>query len=305
MRLIADIGGTNARLGLSRDHHVQQSTIQSYANADWDGFDAILSDYCASKGVDGLTDMVLAVAGPVSDRQARLTNRGWRFDAAALSQQYAGVPVVLLNDLTALGYSVPVLRTDQVKLLLEGDPAKGGLDQRLVAGVGTGFNVSPVLTTPSLTICPPVEAGHVAMPGSILAALEEQGRDTAPFRTVEDLFSGRGFTAFCQLVTGIPGLQGKEAMAAFGKTGAEDITSAVTEYAGLLGLLLKELALAYMPSAGVYIAGSVGRAIAGAAPLDVVDALSRPSAHRPRGTPSILTIEDDSAALAGCAAYAG
>ena len=51
-----------------------------------------------------------AVAGPVIDGRAHLTNLPWTVDAAALRAELALDEVFLLNDLQATAYAAPRLR---------------------------------------------------------------------------------------------------------------------------------------------------------------------------------------------------
>lgn len=303
MRLVADIGGTNARLALAAEGQIVPGTVHSYANADWPDLYAVIAAYLSGQPAARPSQMVVAVAGPVQGGRAMLTNRNWSIVAQKLSGDFDCANTVLLNDLTALGYALPGLRADQVTQVSAGLAKQKGLAQSLVVGIGTGFNVSPVLETSQTVLCPAVEAGHVAMPRSITDALAAAGCPGAAFPTVEALFSGRGFTSFCRQITGDSTLEGATAMASYGAPQAEQLTAAVAQYSALLGWLLRELSLAYMPSSGIYLAGSVARAIAGTVPGPFVEILGRPCAIRTSGAPAVYTIKDDGAALAGCAGY--
>ncbi len=79
--------------------------------------------------------------------------------------------------------------------------------------------------------------------------------------------------------------------------------NAVDHYATLTGQLLRDLSLAYMPSAGVYLAGSVARAVVNTSTARLIDIFAQSCNISADRTPSLFTIEDDFAALYGCAAY--
>ena len=113
MRLVADFGGTNARVGLCENGVIKSSSIQRYSNADWGSLEDVLAAYCARHLNGTLDEMVIAVAGPVQAGKAALTNRNWSVVDSDLAQKFGCKRVVLLNDLTALGYAVPVLSADQ------------------------------------------------------------------------------------------------------------------------------------------------------------------------------------------------
>ncbi|KIN71240.1 glucokinase [Sulfitobacter guttiformis] len=302
MRLVADVGGTNTRLALSDGGTIRPATVRTYANDRWDSLYAVIAAFLKGAGAVP-QQMVVAVAGPVNHDRARLTNRAWEIDSAELKRAFGCKHVRLLNDLTALGYSVPMLSESQLRLVTDGAPKQIGLAQSLVVGVGTGFNVSPVLEKSNLVFCPAVEAGHITMPRSICAALLAANVDAGNFMTIEALFSGRGFTSFCRRMTAQPTLDGPAAIAAYGKTGADDVTRAIDVYACLLGELLRDLSMAYLPSSGIYLAGSIARALLEVSPSPCMAALQRPGAITTSFNPSVWTIEDDAAALVGCAGY--
>ena len=303
MRLVADVGGTNTRLALSETGIVFRETLQSYRNADWDNLGHVIASYLSAPAIAAPSELVVAVAGPVHGRSAVLTNRNWEIDADHLMTRFGCDRAALLNDLTALGYSVPGLRPDQLRKICDGTSNQLGISQSLVVGIGTGFNVSPVLQGPDTLICPVAEAGHVSMPNRIASELSLHGIEPGRFATVEELFSGRGFAEFCRHLTGQPTLEGTIAMASYGASGADEITRAIDAYSALLGWLLRDLSLAYMAFSGIYLAGSVGRSVVAAAPGPCTQVLTRPCRIRNDANAMLWTIEDDGAALSGCAGF--
>ncbi len=303
MRLVADIGGTNSRLAMSENGVVLKQTTQSYSNKDWNGFDEILAHYLSRIDAPRPDEIVLAVAGPVHSDRAQLTNRGWVFDTAQLQREFGTSRTQLLNDLTALGYAVPNLRPNQVKIISTGNAQTSTVFQSLVVGVGTGFNVSPVLQNAGKVVCPAVEAGHVGLPYALFTKLDQLGFKHNHFSTTEDLFSGRGFREFCAFLTDDKAMEGTEFIAAFGAPEAAPVTEAINHYATLLGFLLRDLSLAYMPTSGLYLAGSVARSILATAPNPCIEVLQAPFDMQAVKAPPVWVIQDDMAALAGCVGF--
>lgn len=303
MRLIADIGGTNARLALSDAGLILKDSTRSYANANWDSLYAVIHDFMSDAQAGPIDEIVVAVAGPVQDNRAELTNFSWSVDAGELTSLTGAGQARLLNDLTALGYAVPKLQSQQLKLVRQGTAKHGAVSQSLVVGMGTGFNVSPVLHNAQHVICPAVEAGHISMPQSVILELGELGLAAEAFPTIESLFSGRGFTTFARMRTGLPALTGPEAIAAYGGPDQAEVTQTIDQYASLLGCLLQSLSLAYMPSAGIYLAGGVARSLMEVASAPCVAAFEHgASSLLPTDTP-VWSINDDLAALTGCAEF--
>ena len=303
MRLVADIGGTNARVALCSNGVIDQTSIQRFSNAKWDSLDDVLRAYCSAHPDAVVNEMVIAVAGPVHAGRATLTNRNWTIIADDLAQAFACKSVVLLNDLGALGYAVPMLGADQMTKLCGQESPSDPNGQALVVGIGTGFNISQVITKDQCIVCPPAEAGHISMPFAIISALEDQAFNTDPFPTVETLFSGRGLTSFCRQFTGLEDVAGEFAINHYGDPGQPKITGAIDAYAALLGQLLRDFSLSYMPSHGTFLAGSVGRAIAACAPEPLVNVFHEPCKFRLQSNPTIFVAEEDGAALLGCAQF--
>ncbi|WP_299025343.1 ROK family protein [uncultured Sulfitobacter sp.] len=303
MRLVADVGGTNTRMALSCDGAIVPGTVRSYANDEWDDFYLILASFLAARNTE-LDEMVIAVAGPVDNGQAQLTNRSWVIEASHIGVRFDCGKIHLLNDLNALAYATQSLNDGQLRqvrvgVLLETSPA-----QSLVVGVGTGFNVGPVLEQSGVMFCPAVEAGHATLPFSVSRELIRAGIDVDLFETVEALFSGRGFTRFCQQMTGEPDLDGRAVISAYKQGGPQSISAAVELYAKLFGRLLGDLSMAYMPTSGMYLAGSVARAIMQVAQKACLEGISRHSQISASFNAPVWVIEDDAAALIGCMGYA-
>lgn len=300
MRLVGDVGGTNCRLAMASAGGILPGTLRRYNNDEWTQFDEIAADFL-SKTQGTPLEIVIAVAGPVHSDVAKLTNRGWTIGAKALSRRFAVSSVHLLNDLTALGHAVPHLNSKDSFSLKQGGSEPSDIAQSLVVGIGTGFNVSPVMQIRDRVICPIAEAGHVSLPHSIAIALEALDVAADAFPTIEHLFSGRGLSKFCQKFTGEMDLTGNTAIKRYGRMDARSVTMAINEFSGFLGLLLRDLSLAYMPLSGIYFAGSVSRAVLAAAPDPCLDAFLQPCSFSKSSFVPLSVIIEDSAALIGCA----
>ena len=202
MRLVADIGGTNSRLALAPTGSVELTSIRSYVNADYKCFDDVISDYLSNSNAK-VKQLVIAMAGPVRNNVGRLTNLDWEINGNKLAQSFGTVPALVINDLTALGHSALKLAPNQVSPIVNQPVINHRQKQALVIGIGTGFNVSPVIEFGGVSVCAEVEAGHTTLFSSILLELENlmTGMSHA-FSTVESLFSGRGRRRFMSLLTG-------------------------------------------------------------------------------------------------------
>lgn len=284
--LVADVGGTNTRLGLVCEEGLRADTVQSFRNESFRDFETVLRAYLGAQRLARAPRIVVAVAGPVSDGQARLTNRAWGFDERTLSHNFGGAELCLINDLRALGKSVPDLQDDSLEQIVSAKAGHKGNGQALVVGVGTGFNVSPVIQHRGAVICPPVEYGHVPLPLDIHEELTAVLGPIDGLTTVEECFSGRGYARL------------KEVTLAQG----HDPASFDGFYAGLLARLCAGLLLAFLPRDGIFLAGGVARnLLAGPARGRFADTYVALSPKRFGVSAPVWSILDDAAALKGCA----
>jgi len=185
-RLIADIGGTNARFALtSAGGPVGPTTVmQVRAHAT---FADALAAYVAATG-SRFHEAALAAAGPRDGDAIRLTNAGWTIDPAGVRMVAPKAAVAVFNDLEAVAFALPHLRTDDVDVLAAGAPPAVPAP-RLAFNVGTGLGAAVALPGPAGWRALATEAGHMRF----AAATDEEAAIAYAFHTYEDALSGRGF----------------------------------------------------------------------------------------------------------------
>lgn len=304
--LLADVGGTNARLALARAEGIMTGSISRFRGEDHADFDQVVRLFLERQGKPRIEAVCVAVAGPVSQGQARLTNRDWDFSEERLLALTGAGRARLINDLTALGYATPALSGDAAGFLRQAptDGARNG--QRLVVNAGTGFNVCAVKVLPGGGIaCLEAEEGHTRLPVSVAVPLAEALGDKArAFDSVEELFAGRGLARLHAVLHDLAPQRAEEVVTAAESGDAAAVTTCDL-YARLFGLICRELALRFMPMDGMFLAGSVARSATRRMPLFEAAFLSDPlMAQIPAAVP-IGVILDDMAALHGCLAAVG
>ncbi len=190
LRLMADIGGTNARFALADDASDLAPSIQPVARFERfeDALDAFLDTQDAV--LDDIGSCAVAAAGPVSGGVVRLTNAHWTIDTRALSERLE-CPMRVFNDLEAVACALPVLTAGDVAMLRDG--GSGAMMPMIAVNVGTGFGAA--VAVPGRGEWHPLacEPGHMLLsggPGTVedmlsgpgLARLRETGGDVrAPF----------------------------------------------------------------------------------------------------------------------------
>lgn len=313
LTLLADIGGTNTRVALAQDGRMMPETIRRFANAGRPALEPILAEYIAAAEVGPLAGACIAAAGPVEEGRAVMTNLSWVIEAGSVAGVTRAARVALLNDLQAQGHALGHIAEDHMSRLVPGPVRPGPM---LVVGLGTGVNAAPVHGRGAARIVPSSECGHVNLP-------VRDDEDLALMRFVEDLLRARGEVAHCSVEEVLSG-RGLGHLGAFAAhragrapfadssavlaaLGAGDPVAgeAARLYTHTLAQFLGDQALSHLPQGGIYLIGGMARAMAPhllrygfeaafRAPRRV-DLLTRDFAIR--------VIEDDYAALTGCAAY--
>jgi glucokinase len=311
--LVADVGGTHTRLALIRAGGIDATTVRRLRNAEFKGLRAVLARYLAdlapSLAGGNPAAICAAVAGPVQAGVGHLSNLDWTVSEAELAAAIGGGRAVLVNDLQAQGHALGRIDSAALRPLilapaLPDDPPP----VRLVIGVGTGFNAAAVFQTATGRLVAASEAGHASLPASDpqAMALAAHLAATRPHACIEEALSGRGLAAIDAFLAGAGAGAARDtgavlAAAAAGEARAE---AAVAAFARLLGTVAGDLALVHLPFGGIYLIGGMARSVAG--PLAGPDFAA---AFRAKGRLSAMMerfpvwlIEDDYAALTGCAA---
>lgn len=310
LSLVADIGGTNTRVALADGGKVLESTIRRYSNSDYPGLESVLRQYIAEEdNVDPIATCV-AVAGPVRDGTATMTNLDWTIDKDTLIRATKAEHVAILNDLQAQGHAIGHLDEDKVRKILPGQPGNEKA-AKLVIGVGTGFNAAPVFDTDAGRIVPPSESGHANLPIRDERELRLcQYVSTAHgFPAVEDVLSGRGLERVYAFLGKEAGdfreKSGKDIMASCAARDDERAIEAARVFTRILGTVAGNLSLIQLPFGGVYLIGGVAQAFA-----PYLNEFGFGDAYRDKGrfagfmgNFAVSVVEDDYAALTGCAAH--
>ncbi|MEM8956984.1 MAG: glucokinase [Pseudomonadota bacterium] len=301
--LAADVGGTNTRLALCAGTIVDTATVRRFPNAGFDSLTDVLRAYRQDFDAP-VSAACVAVAGPVRNGVGRLTNRDWQITADALCEATGAAEGYVINDLAAQGYALD--HVEGQAILGPGLPDDG---TRLVVGVGTGFNASPVYRTPAGSHVVASEAGHVSLPvwDARSLGLAETIIRHHSFASVEEVLSGRGLLQVHRFCAGpqAEALKGAEILgrAAQAPDGTE--AAAAELMTEILGRVVGDLALIHLPDGGVFLVGGMARALR---PWLMGPSFSRGYLDKGRFSDFLRTfpvalVEDDYAALTGCADY--
>ena len=259
LKLLADIGGTNARFALQSGAGFDD--IEVLACADYPTLGEAMQAYLGKAAARGLATgsvrhAAIAIANPVEDDRVSMTNHHWSFSIEALRQQQGLDTLLVVNDFAALAMSLPHLSQDGRERIGGGIELQGrpiGL-----IGPGTGLGVSGVIPAGERWIALAGEGGHVSFAPStkdevaILEALwGEYGHVSA-----ERLLSGMGLELIHWARTGkridAPSITG----AALDGS-SDSCTKTVETFCGILGSVAGNVALTLGATGGMYIGGGI------------------------------------------------
>ena len=261
MRCLAgDIGGTNARLANYvdgvRTELVVEPTTDAVASTD------LLRGWVEALGGPGFDGCCLAVAGPVFDGQAKLTNVGLTFNEAAVKASTGASQATLVNDMVGLGAAIGELPANRFERLggVESAGTKG------VLAVGTGLGMGIVTGG----VCLPSEGGHarVAPAGDFESELVlVTARETGEPVSWEHYLSGRGVAALYRAVCAVWGIRPSDLSAADivqrDLEGTDPVCDTTLEtWVGFLATASGGLAVTALTLGGIYLAGQVAVAVA-------------------------------------------
>lgn len=260
LRLLADIGGTNARFALqSHDgqlEHIEVLLCAGHATLG-DAMTAYLEG-AARRGaaVQSVRRAGIAIANPVEEDLVSMTNHHWSFSISQLRAERELDTLLVVNDFAALAMSLPYLAPSQ-RTRIGGGLELSGRPIGLI-GPGTGLGVSGVIPTGTDWIALAGEGGHVSFAPAnreevaILDMLwNEYGHVSA-----ERLLSGKGLELIHRA------LSGKQAAAAAITQAALDGSCAdarrtVDCFCAVLGSVAGNVALTLGATGGMYIGGGI------------------------------------------------
>jgi glucokinase len=266
-RLVADIGGTNARFALHDPSTDLLERLQVLAAADYPDIDTAIDTYLASAGAAHVSEACFAVACPARDDEISFTNSSWRFSSNAMRRRLGLERFVTVNDFEALALSVPHIPTDALHCVRPGDADPTA--PKAIIGPGTGLGVAGLIPVDSKAggrhwVAVAGEGGHASFAPTDeleIELLRHLSRDRERVST-ERVLSGQGLTELFEFLTSRGGLQGRRLppaeITALGLGGADPTARAALDwFCGLLGSVAGDVALTFGARGGVYIGGGI------------------------------------------------
>lgn len=264
-RLLADIGGTNARFAWQPAPGAALEHLRDLPTGAHASLEVAIRLYLGDAGLPAPGQAAIAIATPITGDAVRMTNSSWSFSIEALRLALGLQRLRVLNDFTALAMALPALPPGDL-VAVGGGPGVDGAAIALI-GPGTGLGVSGLLPDGQGGWVPVQgEGGHAtlaartAREAAVIAVLEQRFGHVSGERAV----SGQGLVdvhaALWALdrpgelpTPGTPSHIGDEAMAGQDARCVE----AVELLFAFLGTMAGNLALTLGARGGVYIGGGI------------------------------------------------
>jgi glucokinase len=262
LRLIGDIGGTNARFAIAKAGTYDQ--LRHVAVDQYPSLQDALSDYLKALPASERSHLagVLDVAGPVLGDSITLTNKAWSFSVNELKRGLGLASLVVVNDFAATARAIPYLpRKDIFTLGPDLPKANGNI---AVIGPGTGLGMSALIPNGNEWILVAGEGGHATLAASTPEefAIVERLRKRWSHVSEERVLSGAGLVNLYEALCEIDGKEPRMLSPADVTRHAIDNTDkscvrAFALFCGFLGSVAGDLALTVSALGGVYIAGGI------------------------------------------------
>ena len=273
--LLADIGGTHARFALADPAAPRPLLEESVAAFPVERFPSLaeaarhyLASPAAGPASGAVRSAVAAVAGPVRDGQARMTNHPWVVSAGRLGDALGVDDVALVNDFVAQAMAVRQLGPADVApvggppLPDAARPPREGA-ATVVVGAGTGLGVGVLVRHGGRWLALATEAGHASFaPGTPLeiGILGQLARDFGRVSN-ERLASGAGLVNLHRALGAIagedPGNPMPEDVTAGAAAGDPRCEQAVDAFCAIFGAIAGDLVLSYGAWDGAYLSGGL------------------------------------------------
>lgn len=259
--LIADIGGTHARLAMV-DEGGRMVAPRTLPCADFRTISDVIHEFVKLSGDRYPKKAAIAVATPVSGDHVHFVNRQWSFSQKDLQTELGLETLIVMNDFKALALSLPLLM-EQDRKKIGGGSADTGAPIALI-GPGTGLGMSGLIRTQNDWIPLQSEGGHATF-----APADEKERKVCRILgkqfghvSLERLLSGPGlvniYCALSRLEGRVPEPFTPSDITGYALTGAcMSCRDAVNLFCGALGAAAGNLALTLGARGGVYIGGGM------------------------------------------------
>ncbi len=261
--LVADVGGTNARLGLVTPEGNEVFGIEQLSNKNYPHLIDVVNAYLSRAQCIVLPKKAcFAVASPVASDRIHFTNNSWSFSVQELKDQLGLEYLKVINDFEAVALSIPYLGPREVFRVGSGEATP----HRTIAvmGPGTGLGMAALVPNNPKPLPLATEGGHAcfAPQDELEAHIAARIKQRLGFCSNEDLLSGNGlvciYDGICDWHKVKSVYQTPSDITTAALNGSDDMSRlALERFCAVLGSVAGDYALQLGAQGGVYIAGGI------------------------------------------------
>ena len=265
--LIGDIGGTNMRFSLILNQAGEQMAIATGKVNDFPTIEDAIGSAILPLIKTHPKSLFLAIAGPVTGKEIKLTNCNWVISPAKLIEQFGFNEVFLINDFEAQALSTIVLPEKYLDPI--GKITTATDQTKVVIGAGSGLGIAGLIYLNGRYIPIEGEGGHIDF-----APQSDEDLALYPFLkkiigrvSAEELLSGRGllniYRAICAMRNVKAPIELPEEITAEARLVhphraiENQAYEAVQFFINYLARLAGDFALVFKAEGGVYIGGGI------------------------------------------------
>ncbi len=263
LRLVGDIGGTNARFAVAEAGVAGEVTI--LPTHDHPSFEHAVRTYLDAQPDPGrIREAAFAIAAPIEGDRVTFTNiPHWSFSVGDLKQSLGLDRLTVLNDFTANALALPYMNPADLEKVGGGQAVAGRPIG--ILGPGTGLGVSGLIPTEEGGWIPlSGEGGHASLPAESAddARIIEWLRARHGHISAERVLSGQGLVNLREAIADLDGVAAPAMtpadITAAALDGTEELSRhAVNTFCAALGTVAGDLALTLGAHGGIYIAGGI------------------------------------------------
>jgi glucokinase len=265
--IVADIGGTRARLALARvGPPPRLGDIMTFDAVAHGSLESVFAAFAETLGRPLPRAAVLAVAAPITPGVLRFTNSRWTIDPAAAKAALGLERLLILNDFAAVAHAVHHAGAQDFRHLCGPDvplPDDGTIS---VIGPGTGLGIAQLVRRPGEYHAIATEGAHIGFAPVDAAedALLTRLRPRFGRVSIERLVSGPGLA---ELLPQDAARRDDAALWEAAIAGADPAArAALDHFAALLGGFCGDAALMHW-AGGIVLAGSLANRLADYLPV--------------------------------------
>ena len=246
--LVIDIGGTNIRyleILKGKKTKIKKEKILSKLS-----FYNLLNKII-SNCLNPIDNLVISAAGPKTNNSIQMTNQKFKIDSQLIKKKFNLRNCILLNDLEAAGYFLHKVSKNK-KTIKKGKKTNS---RQVLVTPGTGLGLSFVIDNENVI---PSEIGNSKI---LISEIMTQNTEFSNlnFSKIEDFLSGPGLSKIYKSLykSDISSYE----LISQGKNNNLKALKTIKVFLEILAKFLAEISLIYVPGNGIFISGSLMKAL--------------------------------------------